>query len=386
MNEPLHHALLPVGLPDVLPPDAAHEAALIERLMAGFAAHGYQRVKPPLVEFEESLLSGAGGALANQTFRVVDPMSGRMMAIRPDQTPQVARIATSRLSRAPRPLRLAYSGQVLRVHGSQLRPEREFGQVGVELIGAAEPQADAEVILLAARGLAGLGVAHLSVDLCVPTLVPALCQALGVSANDTLALRQALDRKDAAGVAAVGGEAATVLGRLMAAAGLAREAVPVLEALSLPEAAELERRRLIEVIRLISAVAPDLRLTVDPVEYRGFEYQTGLSFTLFGRGIRGELGGGGRYRVGGTQAGEGEPATGFTLYTDTVVRAVPLAAGRQRVLVALGADETVAAGLRDEGKVTVAALAPMADIECEARRLECDLILAGAVVRAVSQE
>jgi ATP phosphoribosyltransferase regulatory subunit len=388
MSEPLHHALLPVGFPDVLPPDAGHEAALMERLMAGFADYGYQRIKPPLLEFEDSLLAGTGAALAHQTFRVMDPLSGRMMGIRPDITPQVARIATTRLGHLPRPLRLAYAGQVLRVSGSQLRPERQFGQVGLELIGSSLPEADAEVILLAVTSLAAVGVVKLSVDLCVPTLVPTLCRAWGLDPAVTARLRLALDRKDAAGVAAVGGEPASVLGRLMAAAGVAGEALAALKATALPAVAEPDRRHLTEVVRLISIAAPELRLTVDLVEYRGFEYQTGVSFTLFSRGVGGELGVGGRYRAGTALGAVGEPATGFTLYADTVVKAAPPPRSRVRVYLPYGSDPAAGTRLRAEGRVTVAGLAPAAgaeEAEAEARRLGCDFILAGGAVCPVGR-
>src|SRR3546814_11888566 len=104
-------------------------------------AQGYERVKPPLLEFEEALLTGAGTAVASQTFRLMDPVSQRMMGLRADMTPQVARIATTRLKKAPRPLRLCYGGQVLQVRGSQLRPDRKSvvlgtrGSVRVDLGG-----------------------------------------------------------------------------------------------------------------------------------------------------------------------------------------------------------------------------------------------------------
>src|SRR5271155_427425 len=131
-------ALLPAGLRDGLPPDAAQRAAVIERLIAEFGAHGYERVEPPLVEFEDSLLpakasGGPGGG--PEIFRLMDPLSQRMMGVRADMTIQVARIATTRLASRPRPLRLSYAGDVLRVKGTQLRPERQFVQVGAELIG-----------------------------------------------------------------------------------------------------------------------------------------------------------------------------------------------------------------------------------------------------------
>src|SRR5512147_1936231 len=155
-NDNNHRGLLPAGLADLLPPDAAREARAVDAAIERFAAFGYERVKPPLVEFEESLLGGPGAALASQTFRLMDPVSQRMMGVRPDMTTQVARIATTRLAHRPRPLRLSYAGQVLRVRGSQLRPERQFGQVGAEIVGAAEAAADAEVVLMATAALAEL--------------------------------------------------------------------------------------------------------------------------------------------------------------------------------------------------------------------------------------
>jgi ATP phosphoribosyltransferase regulatory subunit len=381
MTDPINRALLPAGLHDVLPREAAFEATIVERLMAEFALNGFDRVKPPLIEFEASLLSGPGAAMATQTFRLMDPVSQRMLALRPDMTLQVARIATTRLLNEPRPLRLSYGGQVLRVKGSQLRPERQFGQVGVELIGTLLPTADAEVVLLAYRALDAVGVNNISVDLNVPTLVPAVCRALDLPEDETARLRQALDRKDAAEVAAVGGKAAELLASLMRASGPADRAVRMLAALDLPIAAEGDRQRLTEVVRLIRAGAPRLMLTVDAVEHRGFEYQTGISFTLFSRGVSGELGRGGRYRAGAQRTGvQGEPATGFTLYLDTILRAVPDPAPPSRVFLPIETDDADGARLRSDGWVTVRALESFDDPAAEARRLHCTHIFVGGQI------
>lgn len=378
MTDPINRALLPAGLHDVLPREAAFEATIVEKLMAEFALNGFDRVKPPLIEFEASLLSGPGAAMATQTFRLMDPVSQRMLALRPDMTLQVARIATTRLANEPRPLRLSYGGQVLRVKGSQLRPERQFGQVGVELIGTLLPTADAEVVLLAYRALDSVGVNNISVDLNVPTLVPAVCRALDLPDDETARLRQALDRKDAAEVAAVGGKAADLLAGLMRASGPADRAVELLASLDLPAAADGDRQRLTEVVRLIRAGAPRLMLTVDPVEHRGFEYQTGISFTLFSRGVSGELGRGGRYRAGAQKPGsQGEPATGFTLYLDTVLRAVPDPAPNPRVFLPVETQDADGARLRSEGWVTVRALESFDEPAAEARRLHCTHIFTG---------
>src|ERR1700722_19517515 len=142
-----------------------------------------------------------------------------MVALRADMTPQVARIAATRLAHRPRPLRLSYAGQVLRVNGSEVRPERQFGQAGAELIGAEGPAADVEVIAVAAEALLGVGVPNLSVDLTMPTLVPAIAEAFDIAGERRAVLRAALDRKDPTAVAALPGEAGRLLSALVSAAG-----------------------------------------------------------------------------------------------------------------------------------------------------------------------
>ncbi len=371
MNEATRKALLPDGLRDVLPPDAAHEATVAARLVGAFAARGYHRVDPPLVEFEDSLLDGTGQAMATATFRLMDPVSQRMMGVRADMTVQVARIAATRLVNAPRPLRLSYAGNVLQVRGSQLRPERQFMQAGVEIIGTEEPAADAEIILLAIEALSEAGVENLSVDINLPTLIPALCRALKLDEETQVALRAALDSKDAAAVAAAGGQAADWLGALLRATGPVDKALAALKALDLPAEATAECERLEQVVGLIRAAAPDLTLTVDPVEHRGFEYQTGLSFTVFARGVRGEMGRGGRYHV--TQ--NGEPATGFSLFLDSVLRALPQPDNGKSLYLPHGTSAARGAALRAEGWVTVAGLASESDPAAEARRMGCTHIL-----------
>jgi ATP phosphoribosyltransferase regulatory subunit len=368
MNDNAKSALLPAGLQDLLPPDAAHEARLIERLLGTLAAHGYELVKPPLVEFEEGLLSGPGAAMAADTFRMMDPVSQRMMGMRADMTPQIARMATTRLAKAPRPLRLSYAGDVLRVKGSQLRPERQFVQVGAELIGSASAEADAEAVLLAAEALGRIGVTRLSVDLNSPTLIQTLCKSLGCGALETARLRAALDRKDAAEVVGVGSPASELCAALLNAGGSAAAALDKLAAIDLPPAAAADAERLGEVAEIVCKAQPNLAVTIDPVEYRGFEYQTGVSFTIFARGVRGELGRGGRYVAGN---GAVEPATGFTLFLDTVMRAVEEPKPGRRLFLPLGTPPEAGEKARTDGWVTLAGLEAAADARAEARRLAC---------------
>lgn len=379
MNEVVPPALLPSGMYDLLPPEAETEAAAVAQMMAALAAHGYRRVKPPLVEFEETLFAGAGAAMAGATFRMMDPASHRMIGVRADMTPQVARIAATRLGHMPRPLRLSYAGQVLRITGSEIRPERQVGQVGAELIGAAGAAADVEAIAAAAAALAAAGVPQLSVDLTLPTLVPAIAEAHGLAGSRAALLRAALDRKDSAAVAALAGAAGPLLQHLLAAAGPAEAALAALARMVLPTRAQAEQERLAAVHTGLAAALPGLQVTIDPVENRGFEYHSGISFSFFAgnRPGLGELGRGGRYEAG--NPANPEPATGFTLYTDTVLRTLPQTAGPPRILVPFGSDAAETRALRAKGWVALAALAPAADWRAEARRLGCGHVLEGGV-------
>ena len=384
MNDYAQRALLPAGMRDILPPEAAHEAAVVARLMAACAAQGYERVKPPLVEFEDSLLAGSGTAMGPHTFRLMDPVSQRMMGLRADMTLQVARIATTRLAKAPRPLRLSYAGQVLRVKGDDMRAERQFGQVGAELIGSDAASADAEVVLLSAAALEAVGIADLTIDLSSPKLVPALLAPLGLSAAQARRLRSALDHKDSAGVAGIAGAAAAPLRALLSAAGPAETALAAIKRIRLPPDAAGESARLDEVTALIRAAAPKLRLTIDPVENRGFEYHRGLCFTLFADRVRGELGRGGRYLSGESIGADvAEPATGVTLYMDSILRAVPPPVPVRRLFVPHGTPPSEAARWRAEGWVTVAGLASGVDTRAEAHRLDCSHVLADGAPKAI---
>ena len=188
--------LLPVGMTDRLPPFADYETEAVAIITGVLQSAGYQRVSPPLLEYEETLLSEKYGNLSNQTFRVTDVVSGKIMGVRADMTPQIGRIAVTRLKQDPRPLRLAYAGQVVRMFPAQLDPARQILQVGAELIGADCAKADAEIILLAAEALEKVGLPHFVFDLNLPTLFPALCAAYDINREDREKIMRLLNQKD----------------------------------------------------------------------------------------------------------------------------------------------------------------------------------------------
>lgn len=405
MSETTSRGLLPPGMLDGLPPQAGFEADSVTRLLRSFRMAGYEQIKPPLLEFEESLLGGAGVAMTQQTFRLMDPVSHAMLGLRADMTLQAARIATTRLAHEARPLRLCYAGQVLQVSGTQMRPERQVGQAGVELIGSLSPRADAEVILLACEALSDLGIADLSIDLNIPSLVPMMMAEMGMEEEEAEHVRACLDRKDASALSARGGKAAEAFLPLLRACGPAALSLSALEALPLPAEGREACARLAEVVGMVSQEAPEVQLTIDPVENRGFEYHCGVTFVFFARAVRGEIGRGGRYLAGGgahgtTAAGngsaigivdgrgKGEPATGFTLFMDTILPALPEPPLPLRLYLPAGTGMAQRLALKKEGWIVIPALEDDGDdaaIRAEARRLKCSHVLSGGVPDALNE-
>ncbi len=358
--------LLPEGLEDRLPQSAAAAARIERAVLATLDAHGYDRVRPPLVEFMQSMARRMDGVKTRHLFRFVDPKSLRTLALRSDMTPQVGRIAATGLADAPRPLRLCYAGQVARIAGDRLDPRRENLQLGAELIGSDTVAAAAEVVELAIASLAAAGANGISVDFTLPDLVDTLAEEeFPLGADQIQAVRDKLDAKDAGGLRDAGGGAYLPL---LYASGPFDEAIGKLAQIDAQGA--LATR--IDALKQIAVrVAGRARLTLDPAERHGFEYQSWFGFTLYADGVRGTLGRGGTYRIHGSE----EVATGFSLYPEELVEAVKAGEPRREaVFLPLGHDPAAAAALRSEGWRTVAALSEADD----AAALGCSHWLEGA--------
>ncbi|MES2338965.1 MAG: ATP phosphoribosyltransferase regulatory subunit [Pseudomonadota bacterium] len=338
--------LLPEGFHDRLPP-FADTAARIERGVLDTArGYGYEQVDPPLAEFEDELSARLKAGGAHGAVRFVDPVSQRTLAIRPDITAQVGRIAATRMGHHPRPLRLSYAGPVLKLRGSDLSPARAMRQIGIELIGHDSVAAAREVVTVAVEALSAAGIAGVSVDFTLPDLVPTLADDWPHARLTEL--REALDAKDAGRVAAI--DPAYL--PLIAAAGPFDAAVERLRAHDVGGA--LASR--IDALVAIAAALPDgVTLTLDPTERHGFEYQTWFGFSLFARGVLREIGRGGSYVVLGADGAE-ETAVGVSLYLDPVLDTLGRSPERRRLFLPLGTDAAEAARLRKDGWVTVAAL------------------------------
>ncbi|USI74007.1 ATP phosphoribosyltransferase regulatory subunit [Sphingomonas morindae] len=368
-------ALLPEGLRDRLPPEAEALGRVRGAVLWAAEMNGYARVEPPLAEFETTIARGLKSSRPTDLLRMMDPISQRTLALRPDITAQVGRIAATRLAHAPRPLRLCYAGQVLKVRGTQLRPEREMCQAGCELVGSDSVAAAIEAIRVALDALTLAGAGGFTVDITLPDLVPTLAAGpLPLPAERLDAVIAELDGKDAGALAALGAEAYLPL---IEAAGPVDAALARLAGL---DRGAVLASRLAGVRAIVAAIGDRARITLDPTERHGFEYQSWIGFSLFVEGARGEIGRGGSYTILHPDGHE-EPATGFSLYLDPLVAAGLAPSARPKVFLAEGYDAAAADRLHGQGYATVAALSAQDD----AARLGCAFIWANGALSPVTE-
>jgi ATP phosphoribosyltransferase regulatory subunit len=341
--------LLPEGFHDRLPPAADAAARLEARVLGHARLYGYEQVDPPLAEFADELATRLKAGGVRDAVRFIDPVSQRTLAIRPDLTAQVGRIAATRMGHHPRPVRLCYAGQVLRLSGSELDPQRAMRQIGAELIGLDSVAAASEIVQVAIEALQAAGLTGLAIDFTLPDLVDTI--AAGQLEPAMLAtLRDRLDAKDAGGVAAIDRRYLP----LIEAAGPFHAAMAKLRSI---DAGNALASRLEALDQIASSLRGRVALTLDPTERHGFEYQSWLGFSLFAQGLRREIGRGGTYSVVHGDGRE-EPAVGFSLYADPVLDAGLGTAERTRLFLPVGTAPETAAALRAQGWVTVAALEP----------------------------
>lgn len=340
-------SLLPEGLRDRLPPQAEAASRVTRALIDVLRGHGYARVSPPLAEYRETLSSGEDSG--HDLLRFTDPVSQRTLAFRPDITRQVGRIAATLMANAPRPLRLCYAGQVVKLRASQLRPAREMLQVGAELIGSDSVAAAAEIVAVAIDALKAAGIGPVTVDFTLPDALERLAPA-DTDAPRLATIAAALDAKDAGALTQLG--AAEYLPLLAATGNFA----PALAALRAFDTAGRLGDQLAALETIAAGIAGRARVMLDPTERHGFAYQNWFGFSLFVPGHGDAIGRGGTYRIDGSE----EAAVGFSLYPDPLI---DLGLGvdesdQRRLFLPLGHDASAAIRLRTEGWTTIAALGP----------------------------
>ena len=324
--KPNNSWLLPDDIDELLPPEAWRVESIKRKLLDLYDLWGYEFVNPPVIEYLDSLLTGTGSDLDTQTFKLTDQVSGRMMGIRADTTPQVARIDAHKLKRET-PTRLCYMGTVLRTRADSLESSRNPFQVGAELFGHDGIASDVEILQLMLETIRTAGVESQHLDLGHVGIYRGLVDQAGLTHEQEMALFDALQRK-----------AATDLSELIAEFRLEPAIAAMFESLASlngdetviataretlgPASDEVHRAidYLEEVARELKKRMPDASIHYDLAELRAYHYQTGVVFAAFAPGSGTEIARGGRYNNIGKAFGRARPATGFSAYLKTLVR------------------------------------------------------------------
>lgn len=319
------HWLLPEYIEDILPVEAQLVEQLRRKLLDMFRANGYHFVIPPLLEYLESLNAGIGNDLDLQTFKVVDQLSGRLMGIRSDITPQVARIDAQRLNQQG-VTRLCYASSVLRTLPDGAAQTRQPLQVGAELFGHTGLESDMEIQRLMVQALRQAGVQAAMVDLSHVAIFRALITRAGMAAEVEGDLLQALQAKDVSALKEiVAGANKTTAEALIALTGL-NGGLEVLQQARqcLPPYAEIEHA-LQDLQRAYEHLSElGVAVSFDLAELRGYHYHSGMVFTAYAAGHVGALAQGGRYDQVGQIFGRARPATGFSLDMRALLNLLPM--------------------------------------------------------------
>jgi ATP phosphoribosyltransferase regulatory subunit len=359
--------LLPEGIEEVLPPEARRLECARRELLDLFARWGYALIFPPFIEYLESLLTGTGNDLDLQTFKVTDQLTGRMMGIRADITPQAARIDAHPLRRETAS-RLCYLGTVLHTRPDGFAGSRSPLQVGAELFGHAGVESDVEILSLVLESLSLLEIADVHVDLGHVGIFRALAADAGLSKNRENDLFEALQRKAIPEIEAMldGWQLEVTQHRRLAALAelnggpeVLEQARDVLAGASDTVMAALDN--LCAITSLLQQRVHGAVLHFDLAELRGYKYQTGMVFAVFIPGCGQEIARGGRYDAIGEVFGRARPATGFSTDLKTLVTLSPRDFGEQADAILAPADNdpdlyAIVQQLRRSGERVVCAL------------------------------
>jgi len=357
--------LLPENIADVLPSEARKIEELRRVLLDHFRLYGYELVMPPMLEYLESLLCGAGQDLDLRTFKLVDQLSGRTMGVRADMTTQVARIDAHLLNRTS-VTRLCYVGSVLHTRPSGLHATREPLQIGAEVYGHAGIEADAEIQELLLTTMALAGMQNVRLDLCHVGVLRALLECDPIAKQHELALYTLLEAKDVPGLVELStGFLPQTRDALVALPGLygdastlerAREILPKLPAIT---QALNELDALLEMISSTQGGQQSAVVSIDLADLRGLHYHSGVTFAAYVPGLPNAVARGGRYDHVGESFGRARPATGFSLDLRELARLMPVAERKNAVLAPWGSDPGLRqkiTELRAQGEIVIQSL------------------------------
>ena len=321
---------LPQGVRDILPEETRKISAVEASVLQVFERYGFTRIITPLLEYVDTLSLGMGESLKDRVLKFIDPSTGAVVAIRPDITPQIARVVATRMRDYPLPLRLCYNENVLRYQESRDGKSREVLQLGAEFISERQtPEADAEMICMAAQSLQALGLKNFKIDIGDVGFLRAILERLDVAQQDRERIKQAIAIKDSSGLDAIlanigkriNPDERRLLLNLTTFYG-EEEVVKKAASFVIGDEAAASLANLEQVIRIITAKGFKEFITVDLGEVRGFDYYTGVIFEGFASGVGKAILSGGRYDTLPAKYGYPVAATGFAFDVENIVVAL----------------------------------------------------------------
>lgn len=374
--------LLPEYIEDVLPADAARVEQLRRSMLDLFAVHGYQYVIPPMLEYLESLITGVGHDLDLATFKVVDQLTGRLMGVRADTTPQAARIDAHMLNNQG-VTRLCYAGSVLRTNPDGLARTREPLQIGAELFGYAGVEGDIEIHRLMIKALQAAGIGALHVDFSHVGIFGALVRQSQMAKSLEQALYAALQSKDQTEVRALSSSLDSALSDALCTLTELNGDLTILDEAARRLPASPVITKALQDLRTVGAQLADLDVDVcfDLAELRGYHYHSGIVFAAYAQGYAGPLALGGRYDEVGIAFGRARPATGFSLDLRALLTALPANTLAKAIFAPYDLDPALTIKiemLRAEGQVVVQELpgqeAYRAELNCDRKLLKQEMV------------
>ena len=364
----MKNQLLPEGFRDSLPELATKENRVNSIFIKLMQINGFLLVKPPLLEFESSLFFLLDDNEDANSFRVLDPISQKMMGIRSDITVQIARISCGSLVELPRPLKVCYSGEVLRVNNNNLNLSRQSTQIGSEIIGIEQNDCENEIITLMIESLNCLRIKNFFINFTMPTLISAIVKDFKLSKTDLEFVRDRFNNKNSDGLEKISKRLKIISDALIDSVGDAKVNLKKLKKIKFTKKIKLEIQSFIKIISRIIKDFPCLKILIDPLEIDESNYHTGIAFKVFSENFK-ELFSGGNYKV------SNENCIGFSGFTESLLlESFMKKKSIKKILIPKYSDPKLKKNLQKKGFFTFQAIKKLnkQQIKIEANKQECN--------------
>ena len=364
----MKNQLLPEGFRDSLPELATKENRVNSIFIKLMQINGFLLVKPPLLEFESSLFFLLDDNEDANSFRVLDPISQKMMGIRSDITVQIARISCGSLVELPRPLKVCYSGEVLRVNNNNLNLSRQSTQIGSEIIGIEQNNCENEIITLMIESLNCLRIKNFFINFTMPTLISAIVKDFKLSKTDLEFVRDRFNNKNSDGLEKISKRLKIISDALIDSVGDAKVNLKKLKKIKFTKKIKLEIQSFIKIISRIIKDFPCLKILIDPLEIDESNYHTGIAFKVFSENFK-ELFSGGNYKV------SNENCIGFSGFTESLLlESFMKKKSIKKILIPKYSDPKLKKNLQKKGFFTFQAIKKLnkQQIKIEANKQECN--------------